>query len=990
MQPLPTACCQFFRILLLGLALALPVGAEAQDPPKVDPRAWTELDIVPMPKEIRLTDRDLVLDPKRVALAMGAKPCRQSVIATDWINQRIAALKGPRLNKVATDRLPARPTTLIIGTIEDNPLIARAAREKIVNVGAKNPGERGYEIRASRDGKRIYLAGADPIGALYACVTFGEMLYRRGASVAWRSAEVRDWPDTIYVTPAVSPGNLGSGGDSLIAQVRAMFGNANPTPAQRERYLAVARDEYDQLLRRKVTMLRSYGYQLHGWAFKAGAVREGLNVIRKGNAYALERGIHFLNYAEKPFVGLARRYPELKQKEGMPENARCAKWIRTWGFDDTRRFTARELALFAKALGYTDVGFHDTDTGGWDNPTQWNDRPERDRERWGDDYTAATAQIHRIYLDAIKEIAPGSRVHFALYPYQTDMLDPESCLKYLKYYRHRYPGDPKRLAPRYKERYTKRWKRLHEMFPLDVTFGYREAPAPAVEAFRTLTPGRGLFGWLGLGVHPWQPVFCEEVRGVPTFCKYPNDFIFLAYSDVYVPFQSYAAREYSWNTKTPGACPWRRFVPVPGRRPLNPKGELYELILPRIVRNIFGLELAPHITEAASLRVDVRHVHGALRNPNDSYLVDYPGWKEELQLITRGADAMDAAWAKLTADPQRLGLDGRALRRVVFLREIFHAAKWVARVRTAEMHARELAAQRDLTGAEAALKAGADALKLAAPAIEKILAERPRDPELPIVRLSDSRKLPYWRQFCPMADRVNLVQLRAQLEQTRGALKGLAARAGVPKDVLPGLRKHRIVRGARRTAPIQVDGRVNEAAWRRARPVESFLIAGHDEGIAQAHTRARVLYDDTRLYVGFTCWLPGGGPVSDNDSVEVFLDPAGARRGYRHLLINAGGALANRYVHNGVGTLASTPACRVQTWAAETGEGGTWYVEMAIPFGYHVGGPPQPGDRWVANFTRARNATEKTEYSTWCPLVQGGFNQPEKFGIIVFTDRTRR
>ena len=206
--------------------------------------------------------------------------------------------------------------------------------------------------------------------------------------------------------------------------------------------------------------------------------------------------------------------------------------------------------------------------------------------------------------------------------------------------------------------------------------------------------------------------------------------------------------------------------------------------------------------------------------------------------------------------------------------------------------------------------------------------------------------------------------------------------------------------------PPVLDGRPDETVWTSA-PAESVgtmvtSAADHPKATPAQGTTVTLGWDDRNLYILFACretrLAQRQAPVrtfndlgiAEDDEVEVFLDPAGARRGYRHLLINAGGALANRYVHNGVGTLASTPACRVQTWAAETGEGGTWYVEMAIPFGYHVGGPPQPGDRWVANFTRARNATEKTEYSTWCPLVQGGFNQPEKFGIIVFTDRTRR
>jgi len=207
------------------------------------------------------------------------------------------------------------------------------------------------------------------------------------------------------------------------------------------------------------------------------------------------------------------------------------------------------------------------------------------------------------------------------------------------------------------------------------------------------------------------------------------------------------------------------------------------------------------------------------------------------------------------------------------------------------------------------------------------------------------------------------------------------------------------------TPPV-IDGRPDDTVWKSA-PADRVgaMVTSAPERPATTPAQGATVtlgWDARNLYILFACretrLAERKAParafndlgIAEDDEVEVFLDPSGARKGYRHLLINAAGALANRYLHNGVGTLASKPACRVKTWTLEHGEGGTWYVEMAIPFGYHVQGPPQPDDRWVANFTRARNAAGKAEYSTWCPLIQGSFNQPEKFGVIVFTDRVRR
>ena len=60
----------------------------------VDPRAWEELDIVPMPKEISLTDSNLSMDPERTVLLVGPDACEQSLIGAEWINERIRETGG--------------------------------------------------------------------------------------------------------------------------------------------------------------------------------------------------------------------------------------------------------------------------------------------------------------------------------------------------------------------------------------------------------------------------------------------------------------------------------------------------------------------------------------------------------------------------------------------------------------------------------------------------------------------------------------------------------------------------------------------------------------------------------------------------------------------------------------------------------------------------------------------------------------------------------
>ncbi|MBM4081507.1 MAG: hypothetical protein FJ278_17520, partial [Planctomycetes bacterium] len=253
---------------------------------------WHEVDIVPMPKEIRLTGVEAPMGGK-AALALGETPCRQSQIGAEWINKRLTELGGAAL-RVVTEA-PTDGPAIVIGTREDNPLIAEAVKQSVVNVGPQNPGIKGYEIRTSRDGRRIYLAGADPMGALYACVTFAELLTRKGEQVVWRQAEVRDWPDFLHVRLGgeVTGGSFTPELHGLVSHAR----NAVPTPEFREKYLKAVKEHYDRLLRWKVSYLSYHIYWK--WAKKSPA--EGLALIREGVEYGKERGIGALIYAEHPF-----------------------------------------------------------------------------------------------------------------------------------------------------------------------------------------------------------------------------------------------------------------------------------------------------------------------------------------------------------------------------------------------------------------------------------------------------------------------------------------------------------------------------------------------------------------------------------------------------------------------------------------------------------------------------------------------------------------
>ena len=84
----------------------------------------------------------------------------------------------------------------------------------------------------------------------------------------------------------------------------------------------------------------------------------------------------------------------------------------------------------------------------------------------------------------------------------------------------------------------------------------------------------------------------------------------------------------------------------------------------------------------------------------------------------------------------------------------------------------------------------------------------------------------------------------------------------------------------RAATPIVVDGRLDEPAWTAAPDVGAFVFPWHKGG-KQEQTVARMLWDETHLYVAFLCedahiWAvhtQRDSPVWRDDTVEVFTAP---------------------------------------------------------------------------------------------------------------------
>src|ERR1043166_235578 len=88
----------------------------------------------------------------------------------------------------------------------------------------------------------------------------------------------------------------------------------------------------------------------------------------------------------------------------------------------------------------------------------------------------------------------------------------------------------------------------------------------------------------------------------------------------------------------------------------------------------------------------------------------------------------------------------------------------------------------------------------------------------------------------------------------------------------------------RASGPIQIDGRLNDAAWRKAPWTSLFVdIEGSKQPLPRFHTRAKMLWDDQYFYVAAELQDPDvWATLTEHDAVifrdndfEVFLWPPG-------------------------------------------------------------------------------------------------------------------
>ena len=185
------------------------------------------------------------------------------------------------------------------------------------------------------------------------------------------------------------------------------------------------------------------------------------------------------------------------------------------------------------------------------------------------------------------------------------------------------------------------------------------------------------------------------------------------------------------------------------------------------------------------------------------------------------------------------------------------------------------------------------------------------------------------------------------------------------------------VRAARLGGRIDVDGRLEESAWKRARPATDFVQGRPEEGAEPARaTEVRVLYDREALYVGARMSEPAPSAIADQlvrrdergqyDYFEVSLDPNLDRQTGYVFRVGVSGVERDAFVDDGQGGQFGGGSQGVNwnaVWASATSvDSAGWSVEMRIPLS-QIRYESRPGSQsWGVNFTRRRLASNSTSY----------------------------
>ncbi len=175
----------------------------------------------------------------------------------------------------------------------------------------------------------------------------------------------------------------------------------------------------------------------------------------------------------------------------------------------------------------------------------------------------------------------------------------------------------------------------------------------------------------------------------------------------------------------------------------------------------------------------------------------------------------------------------------------------------------------------------------------------------------------------------------------------------------------------RLSAPITLDGKLDEADWQRAPSSEQFIEnMPNDKTPARERTQVRVLYDDKALYVGVRAydsdparivmpWVRRDKVFGTSDNFNVWIDPTGAKKFAQFFRVNPRGVLADGSWSEDQTDESFAPDYDYEAVPALLADG--WSAEFRIPWSTLRMPTPAPAQLHIIVF---RNQMRETRIRT--------------------------
>ena len=423
---------------------------------------------------------------------------------------------------------------------------------KELSFKSKCQARQGYVLDVTPD--KIVIAGTDINGLRYGWLTLSALLKENGKMFC---AQISDYPDF-----AVRAGHYGPYGTNIS--------------------IAAYKKLIDELFLMRINMLTTT---------RILALNDMPPHVKEINDYAKSRGI-VCCITGVPSVG---DIPDFRKKIPRGQDAHTYRYRSdegifgwyghaiSWSRDDLAEAQAKKAIAFMRKHGFEKIILHPVDAGGIDNPSRWNSRSKKCREKWGNNFYAAQEHLISVYYETFKKHAPELAIVYVSYPY----------------------------APRLmlQGRFPEHMKSLDKKLDYKVPFIVREGLIKDMKALRKITPN------LWTVIYPFQYDFlnmhCNGARYFTTF--YQNGLDSQTAYEIWGPAGNsgnasrFTYTEYMWNHNAPGAANMPEGLYTTFDLITAPCPEIESELLPRACAYMYGEKAADVMSQVFAAKLSERH-----------------------------------------------------------------------------------------------------------------------------------------------------------------------------------------------------------------------------------------------------------------------------------------------------------------------------------------------------------------------------------------------